>query len=240
MEAGIEPWNISTPSDGDALFTPAIAAGALHFAGLTGGVMEGVVSAALGIPMGVRTYMQFVSHDRLGEHKEKANLLDEAHRFGFSDDEYAQMRLTELYDRNHIGHLLRSVDKEGPLASHIKNAAFFAREQGLLGDEAYDAFLGKYRAIVGASNGGERFSDGEREFLTEVLRDKGYLDVRRVIRFSDMVPTRSWVAAVSAITPNKWAPLEGIRIHDHKLVVDTLVVGGSNAVYMLETGVEEI
>lgn len=239
MNAGIEPWNIFTPSDGDAMFAPSIAAGALHFAGLTGGVMEGVISAALGIPMGVRTYMQFVSHDRLGEHKEKANLRNEEHRFGFSEDEYSEMELTKLFDGEHIGHMLRNINQRGELASHIKNAAARLHTDGIFSDEEYRAFLERYEKIVSRSNG-VRFTDSERAFLKDLLTESDYLDVRRILNFGDIVKSRDWLVGVSAITPNRWAPIEGIRKDGHKLVVDTLVAGGSNAVYIVETEVEQI
>jgi fructose-1,6-bisphosphatase/sedoheptulose 1,7-bisphosphatase-like protein len=240
MNAGVEPWNIFTPSDGDAMFTPAIAAGALHFAGLTGGVMEGVISAAMGIPMGIRTYMQFVSHDRLGEHKEQADLMNLEHRFGFSEDEYSEMELTRLFDSEHIGHMLRNINQRGELASHIKNAAARLNTDGLMPDDVYVAFLERYEKIVNGSNDGVRFKDEERTFLRQVLTESKYLDVRRILGFGDIVKSRDWLVGVSAITPSRWAPIEGIRGDDGKLVVDTLVAGGSNAVYILETAVERI
>ena len=239
MEAGIMPHNIMTPSDGDALFSPALAAGALHFAGLTGGVMEGTISAAIGIPMGIRTYMQFVSHDSLGEHKENANLLDTEHRFGFSDREYNQMELTRLFDAEHIGHTLRNIRPDGEMASDIKNSAHSAYTQGLMGETDYRALGERLRKIADGNKDGERFNAGERSFLRGVFENKGYLDVRKVLRFSDLVQSRDWLVGVSAITPNRWAPLEGMREKNFRLVVDTLVVGGSNAVYILETEIEE-
>ncbi len=239
IEAGIEPWNIFTPSDGDAMFTPALAAGALHFAGLTGGVMEGVISAAMGIPLGVRTYMQFVSNYRLGEEKEAADLRNEEHRFGYSEDEYAEMLLTKLFDGDHIGHTLRVINQRGQIASQIKNAAFAAFNDGVFRKEEYEGFLAHYDKIVSGPGNGVRFTDDERNFLKQVLTDSGFLDVRRVLRFGDLVSSRGWVAAAAAITPNRWAPLLGIRHGGNKLTVDTLVVGGSNAVYILETDIEE-
>lgn len=239
IDAGIEPWNISTPSDGDAMFTPALAAGALHFAGLTGGVMEGAISAAIGIPLGIRTYMQFVSHDKLGEEEENADLRNPDHRFGFSDEEYAEMLLTKLFDGEHIGHTLRNVNQRGQIAQQIKNAAFAALNDGIFSEDTYTRLLERYAKISADPDNGERFTDRERDFLKQVLTEGGFLDVRRVLRFSDLVASRGWLAAVSAITPNKWAPLEGIRENNHRLTVDTLVAGGSNAVYVLETEVEE-
>lgn len=239
-EGGIEPWQISTPSDGDAMFTPALASGALHFAGLTGGVMEGAISAAFGIPQGIRTFMQFVSHDRLGEHKENADLRNEGHRFGFSESEYKEMLLTKLFDSEHIGHTLREINQRGEISSHIKNAAFAIFNDSIWSEDQYKAFLDRYNRISSGDANGERFTEEDRRFLKEVLTEKGFLDVRRVLRFSDLVSSRDWLAAASAITPNKWAPLQGIRVDGHKLVVDTLVVGGSNVVYVLEAEVEEI
>jgi hypothetical protein len=240
MNAGVEPWNIFTPSDGDAMFAPAIASGALHFAGLTGGVMEGVISAALGIPMGIRTYMQFVSHDRLGEHKEKADLRDLEHRFGFSEDEYSEMELTKLFDGEHIGHMLRNINQRGELASHIRNAAARLNTDGIMSDDDYVAFLERYEKIVRRANNGTRFTDSERTFLRQVLTESNYLDVRRILGFGDIVKSRDWLVGVSAITPSRWAPIEGIRKDNGSLVVDTLVAGGSNAVYILETEVEQL
>jgi len=240
IDAGIETWNIFAPSDGDAMFAPAIAAGALHFAGLTGGVMEGIISAAFGIPLGIRTYLQFVSHDRLGEHKENADLRNEEHRFGFSETEYAEMLLTMLFDSEHIGHTLRTINPRGEISSHIKNAAFAAFNDGIFSEEQYLAFLARYQRISSGEVNGERFTEEERNFLKQVLTEKGFLDVRRVLRFGDIISSRDWLAAASAITPNKWAPLEGIRQDSNKLIVDTLVVGGSNAVYILESEIEEI
>jgi fructose-1,6-bisphosphatase/sedoheptulose 1,7-bisphosphatase-like protein len=276
IKAGLEPWNISTPSDGDAMFSPAIASKALHFAGLTGGVMEGVISGAIGIPLGVRTLYQFVSHDTLGEHKEEADLLNEDHRFGFSYREHKQMRLTELFDCEHIGHTLRAGHHTDDVATAVTNAAFKHMD-----DESYDAFFSHFLKITGQNitwtdeehalmrnaldemvrdehgvdffydrmnriiedrlqKDGVRFTDEERAITVRALEKKGFLNVRDQLEFGNFVEgTHHWVAAVSAITPNKWAPLEGIRSDGNgSLLVDTLVVTGAHGVYMVTSKVK--
>lgn len=276
IKAGIEPWNIHTPSDGDALFAPALAAGSLHFAGLTGGVMEGVVSAALGIPLGIHTQFQFVSHHKLGEKKDQADLTNPEHRFGFSKQEYSQMRLTKLFDSEHVGHALRAGDPSDDIANAVTNMAF-----SHLAEEEYDAFFERFKVIVGMDvtlsqeervsfinlleakgtreinldevqaaletilakkREGFRFNERERQLIVDALKEEGFLNVRDEQTFSDfVVGTHDWMAAVSAITPNKWAPLQGIRTGPHgSLIVDTLVVTGAHAVYILESKIEKV
>lgn len=240
IREGMIPTNIVTPSDGDALFGPALATGALHFAGLTGGVMEGIISTAVCIPMGVRTFLQFVSHDRLGEHEENADLTKPEHRFGFSEREYEQMLQTSLFDSQHIGHTLRSVRVDGTLATYIKNEAFAWFNRHIITEEEYNDFLSAYKKIVIDHDENVRFSDQQRALLAEALGRIGFKDVRQTHQFADFVPSRDWLVGIAAITPNKWSPLEGIRVDGNRLVVDMLVVGGSNAVYVLETHVEQL
>lgn len=272
IEAGLKPWKISTPSDGDAIFAPALAAGALDFAGLTGGVVEGAVASALGIPLGIRTFFQFASHDRLGEHKEMADLTREDHRFGFSMRERQQMRLTKLFDSQHIGNTLRQDDPA--ILDTITHAAW-----DRLGQPAYENFYERFLAISGvdtpfaepersalmdtidgAKKGtltreavqaimdgivrqriqGTRFTDKERRVMADALREVDYHDVREQFQFGDlMTGTQDWLALVSAITPNKWAPLDGIRTDETHgaRTVSTLAVAGSHAVYTVETTV---
>lgn len=239
MKAGVESWNMHTPSDGDALFAPALASNSLHFAGLTGGVMEGIFSTAVGIPMGVRSSLQFVSHDQLSEKKDIADLLQDEQRFGFSDREYAQMLQTRLYDSQHIGQTLRTVRPSGRLAEAIKNSAWHRHDMRQWSGDMVRQFLDRYDEVLKRAEGA-RFTKDQRRFLKEVLENLGFLDVRRTLQFSDFVPSRDWLAVTAAITPNKWAPLDGIQADGNQLHVDLLVVGGSNAVYGLEVAVEEI
>lgn len=272
IEAGMKPWNIVTPSDGDAMFAPALAAGALDFAGLTGGVVEGAVASALGIPLGIRTFFQFASHDRLGEHKEQADLTRESHRFGFSIRERQQMRLTGLFDSQHIGNTLRHGDPA--ITDTIIHSAWDS-----LGQDAYQNFYERFLAISGMDTAfsepersalmdtiegvktgtltseavhaimdgivrqrihGTRFTDKERRVMADALREVGYHDVRKQFQFGDlMTGTKDWLALVSAITPNKWAPLDGIRTDETHgaRTVSTMAVAGSHAVYIVESTV---
>ena len=271
IKAGMKPWMISTPSDGDAMFAFALAAGALDLAGLTGGVVEGAIASAFGIPLGIRTFFQFASHDRLGEHKEQADLTRESHRFGFSIRERQQMRLTKLFDSQHIGNTLRHDDPA--IFDALTHSAW-----DRLGQNAYENFYQRFLgisgvdtaftepersalvdAIEGAHTGtltreavqaimdgivrqriqGTRFTDDERRVMSDTLRTLGYHDVREQFQFGDlMTGTEDWLALVSAITPNKWAPLEGIREGDHGArTVSTMAVAGSHAVYVVDSTV---
>jgi len=73
-----------------------------------------------------------------------------------------------------------------------------------------------------------------------VLNKIGFMDVRQTRQFADFVPNRDWLVGIAGITPNKWAPIDGIRTDNNELVVDILVAGGSNAMYVLETRVKEV
>ncbi len=239
MNAGMKPWHIMTPSDGDSIFAPALAGGALHFAGLTGGVMESVIGAALGIPMGVRTTFGFVSHDKLGEMQEGANLQLEAHRFGFSEAEFKKMLSTKLFDSQHIGHTLRLMPDYDATIAFVRNAAFSERD---VAGFDYETFMKELEAVRAAKGGDAsvRFSDPSRVFLMKALGQQGFMDVRRVLRFSGFVYDRDWLYAASALAPNRWVGLNGITPRDHGLDVETLVAGGSHAVGVLKTRVVQV
>lgn len=236
VNAGVNAANILTPSDGDAMFACAIAAGALHFAGLTGGVMEAVISAAFALVMGIETFMQFVSHDRLGEHKDQADLLNNDHRHGYSDMEYEEMLQTSLFDSEHIGHTLRLLAERGKLVSYINNAATSEDTPAIIPGFNYYRFRDEYDAVVHKREEGLRFSELSREFLKGALLRQGFLDVRDIHTFTDIVKDKDWLALASFITPNRWAPGEGIRVFDNgnRKVVDTLVAGGSNYSQIME------
>ena len=149
------------------------------------------------------------------------------------------MLQTRLYDSLHIGKTLRTIRPNGSLAEAIKNSAWHRHDMRMWSESMVEQFLSTYDAILKGAEGA-RFDDRQRAFMREVLEKKGFLDVRSTLQFSDFVPSRDWLAAAAAITPNKWTPLDGIKVDGNKLIVDLLVVGGSNAIYGLEIAVEEI
>jgi fructose-1,6-bisphosphatase/sedoheptulose 1,7-bisphosphatase-like protein len=237
IAAEMKPWNIFTPSDGDATLAPAIAAGAIHFARSDGGMIEGIIAAALGIPMGIRTFLQPTSHASLKG--KETDILSEEQRFNWSEKEYDELYDTKFYDSEHIGHALRPARENGTLMGAVKSSIFLAETDGKLSESKAAEFRPTLRAIL--ENAPDvRFSPEQRQFLKKVFKGQGFIDVRRTLTFSDLVPTRDWQYAGTAITPNRWAPLEGIRTRDHRIVVDTLVVGGSNVVYVLETEIQDL
>lgn len=239
IHAGMQPWNIFTPSDGDATLAPAISAGAIHFGGLTGGTMEGLIGAALGIPLGVRTFLQPVSHDCLGEHKDESDLLREDHRFNFSEAEYDELYDTHFYDSQHIGHALRRARRNGSLMSAVRSMIYLAGLSEQLTEAEVNEFRNTLEAVL-EEKGDARFNDRQRTLLKKTFKEQGFIDVRKTLTFEDLVPTRDWQYVGTAITPLQWAPLEGIRTRNNRMVVDTLVVGGSNAVYIVETELQDL
>ncbi len=231
LDAGMKPWNLLTPSDGDSTFALAIAARALQVAGLPGGVVEGIIAGAAGTPVGLQTSYQFVSHHRLGEHAENAELCREDHRFGFSEQEYEQMVQNRLFDGEHLGHTLRLLPEYFEIVADIFNWA--AREREVEGFD-FESFQKEFDTIARHPERGIRFSRPSRTMIRKVLTQRDWVDVRGVYGFTDFVRTRDWLFAATALTPNRFAPLKGIqRGTDGRYVTETVVVGGSNAVGIL-------
>jgi len=279
IERGMKPWMMTTPSDGDALLAAAIAAGGMHFGGLTGGVVEGLIGGTIGVPFGVRTMFQFGSND--GLNKEDSDLLNEAHRFSFSEREHAQMHLTELFDSQHLGPTLRASRGANKVTNTIVSAAFnnldprdFAlffkkiqRVSGVKGELEMSALIEymqqlEHSAREAADKKGTtfeftaetahqfvdaylasqltdtRFTERERAIIVGALNEAGWLDVRGEYSVGDFLGgTHDWLALVSGITPNKFAPLQGIHVRDNVFTVNTLAVGGSHAVALVQTTV---
>lgn len=231
LDAGMKPWNLLTPSDGDSTFALAIAARALQFAGLPGGVVEGIIAGAAGVPVGLQTSYQFVSHARLGEHAENAELCREEHRFGFSEEEYEQMVQNRLFDGEHLGHTLRLLPEYFEIVADIFNWASRERE---VENFDFESFQHEFDDIVRQPEKGTRFSAPARDLIRKVLAQRDWVDVRGVYGFPDFVRTRDWLFAATALTPNRFAPLKGIqRGTDGRYLTETIVVGGSNAVGVL-------
>ena len=151
----MKPWNLLTPSDGDSTFALAMGARALQMAGLSGGVVEGIIAGAAGVPVGLQTSYQFVSHERLGEHAENAELCREDHRFGFSEQEYEQMVQNRLFDGQHLGHTLRLLPEYFEIVADIFNWA--ARERAVE-DFDFESFQKEFDDIVRHPDRGTRFT----------------------------------------------------------------------------------
>jgi fructose-1,6-bisphosphatase/sedoheptulose 1,7-bisphosphatase-like protein len=231
LEAGMKPWNLLTPSDGDSTFALAMGAGALQMAGLSGGVVEGIIAGAAGVPVGLQTSYQFVSHERLGEHTESAELCREDHRFGFSEQEYQQMVQNRLFDGEHLGHTLRLLPEYFEIVADIFNWASRERE---VEDFDFESFQKEFEDIVRHPDKGTRFSAPARRLIHKVLAQRDWLDVRGVYGYQDFVRTRDWLFAATALTPNRFAPLKGLqRGTDGRYITETVVVGGSSAVGIL-------
>ncbi|MFA4858294.1 MAG: fructose-bisphosphatase class II [Candidatus Margulisiibacteriota bacterium] len=225
--------NILKPTDGDSMFAWAIACGLLHFGGLTGGVMESVIGAFAGKVTGCPMSFQFVSHDKLGEEKAAADLLDLRHRFGFSALEREKMAVSHLFDGEHLGSTLRLLGSTEDLTTLIGNAAY--NERDIPGFE-YAGFLGQLRVAKEkdpAARREFRFSPVNRQFLRKILDRQGWWDVRQVARLDDFAYGDDFLYAVTAITPNKWAPILGIQTDTNKITTETLCAGGSEAIYVL-------
>ncbi len=231
LRAGMKPWNLLTPSDGDSTFALAMGARALQMAGLSGGVVEGIIAGAAGVPVGLQTSYQFVSHERLGEHAENAELCREDHRFGFSEQEYEQMVQNRLFDGQHLGHTLRLLPEYFEIVADIFNWA--ARERAVE-DFDFESFQKEFDDIVRHPDRGTRFSGPSRALIRKVLAERDWLDVRGVYHYPDFVRTRDWLFAATALTPNRFAPLKGLqRGTDGRYISETVVVGGSSAVGIL-------
>ncbi len=240
IAAGMVGENIIKPTDGDSIYAPAIAAGRLHFAGLSGGVMESIIGALLGVPTGCVMSFQFASHDRLAEEKAQADLLNLEHRFGFTEAEYGKMVRARLYDGEHLGSLIRRLAPSDPLRAFFKDAA--AAEIDTPGFN-YSEFLGELAIVENPDpqiRGNVRFSDASRIFLGKVLQGEGWWDVRQVGRLDDFRFTPDTMYLSTAITLNKWAPLLGIRKEGNSIVTESLFAGGSQTVFIMETSSTEI
>jgi fructose-1,6-bisphosphatase/sedoheptulose 1,7-bisphosphatase-like protein len=237
IAAGMKNEDIHKPTDGDSMLAFAIASGMIHFGGLTGGVMEGVIGGMAGVPFGLNMSFQFVSHSKLKETKADADLLNEEHRFGFNESERDQMILTRLYDSQHIGSTLRRLGPVNDLRAHIVNAA--AAEIDIPGF-SHSTFISELN-LIEALRDNIRFSESSRAFLIKILERHGWMDVRKVAHLSDFRFSRDSMYFATAITPNKWSPLEGIRVRDGRLVLDSMFVGGnSQAVFILETEIRRV
>ncbi len=240
LEVGMDDTKIEKPTDGDSMFAWAIASGILNFGGLTGGVMEGVIGAIGGSPLGVNTTFQFVSHDKLKETKADADLLVEEHKFGFTEGERDKMIRSQLYDSEHVGSTIRRLSPVDPLHGFILDAA-----NAEVDIPHFDvrSFLDEFRKVSSQDEKdreGVRFSMPSRAFLIKVLEENGYVDVRRTLRLGDFAFSRDGMYFVTAITPNKWAPLKGVKEKDGRIITESLFAGGSHSVAILEVESVEI
>jgi hypothetical protein len=281
IEAGMKPWNLTTPADGDVMFASAISAGLFDWAGLTGAINEGFTAGAIGIPQGVHTEYEVASYDKLGEHAKDADLTREDHRFGFSDRERYQMFLTRLFDSQKLGPTLRMGHGTNEFVDIVINAVF----RNLPRDE-FESFLKRFEIISGSTvpidmaalaeriemmranahakgkellvNNevvsramhalldekiqGVRFTDKERGIIFDALERAGFLDVRGQYQFGDLMEgNHDWWALVTALTPNKFTPILGIRSPSEDIrILDTFIVAGSHAVGVVETAVSRV
>ena len=242
IEAGMKDENIFKPTDGDSMFPWSIAAGLIHFAGLTGGVMEGLMGALPTIPIGCTTGLQFVSRSRLSEAGEKADLLSENDMFEFSEAEQREMVASKLFDGLHIGTTLRNLGPSDATRTFILNSA--ANEVNTPGF-SHPKFLEEIKIMENpdpTAREGVRFSEPTRTFLTKIFGSMGWWDVRRPARIGDLRYSLDTMFMATALTPNRWSPLLGIKYDTNKKVItaESMFVGGSQAVFVIETDVAEV
>lgn len=238
--------NIEQLSDGDAMFTSSIVSGGMHLIGGTGGVVEGLTSAASGIALGAKAYMQFVAAERLKDGSLTADIMLDNQRFNFTETEFQRMYGTKLFDSQNITPTLRLLRDFDELYEDLDNSA--ADERDISGFN-FDGFKAEYRRAVGytdheknyhAPEGDSAFSEPSMIFLRRTLNKLGFMDVRGIYEFNDFVPTHDWLYAAAALTPNKFAPLNGIQSDGENSIVELLVCGGSNVSYILELHVRRL
>lgn len=241
MAAGILDANIHKPTDGDSMFAFALGSNVLQLAGLTGGVMEGVIGGMAGVPFGIQSTFQFASHSKLGEEKANADLLNVDHRFGFSEKERDAMIASNLYDGEHIGSTLRRLCRTDALRARILNAAGAERDTPGFLQESFLKEMGIIENTDERIRQGARFSEPSRAFLTKILEREGWWDVRKIARLSDFRFSRDSQYIVTSLTPNKWAPLREIRWENGRIITESMFVGGnSQTVFILESELEEV
>ncbi|MBT3182753.1 MAG: fructose-bisphosphatase class II [Deltaproteobacteria bacterium] len=230
MAAGMSPWNFITPTDGDSAAAFALGAGAMQLWRGTGGPVEGLLSGAFGIPFGIQTQTQFVSHDQLRERRGNANMLDPEQRTGFSPIEIKKMYETHLFDSQNVEGLLRVGGWDSDIVGTLRRSSHFV--EGIKGYRP-KLFFNELLRIV---KKGEdiRFSDSSREFVVEALKKNGFLDVQEVQTFGTLIRKRDWLAVFGGISDSRFAPIVGMTKRGNSLAAEMIVVGGSHAVYVLE------
>ncbi|PIS31087.1 hypothetical protein COT42_01965 [Candidatus Saganbacteria bacterium CG08_land_8_20_14_0_20_45_16] len=234
IEAGMRDERIIKPTDGDSMYAWPIVSGLLTFAGLTGGVMEGIIGGLAGVPVGANMSFQFTSHAKLKEERSDADLLNPDHRFGFSDDEYGKMVRSELFDSEHIGSTLRRLGPDSQLRAFVLDAA---RNEVDTPGFSFRDFLREI--AIAESRDPEirkdfRFSSGSREFLNKIFLKQGWWDVRRVGQLSDFRFDQDVLYLATALTPNKWTPLAGMKEGNAHFTTESLFTGGSQTVFIME------
>jgi hypothetical protein len=177
---------------------------------------------------------------KLAEEKADADLLRDEHRFGFSEPERDAMIRAQLYESEHIGSTIRRLSPVDPLTGYIMDSAMAEVDVPEFNMKQFMEEYGRISHPDPHIREGVKFSSPSREFLRKVLEHNGYLDVRRILRLGDFVFSRDGMYFVTALTPNKWAPLQGIRAGDGKITTDSLFAGGSQAMAIVEVESVEI
>jgi len=177
---------------------------------------------------------QFTSHAKLKEERSDADLLNPDHRFGFSDDEYGKMVRSELFDSEHIGSTLRRLGPDSQLRAFVLDAA---RNEVDTPGFSFRDFLREI--AIAESRDPEirkdfRFSSGSREFLNKIFLKQGWWDVRRVGQLSDFRFDQDVLYLATALTPNKWTPLAGMKEGNAHFTTESLFTGGSQTVFIME------